>query len=206
MILGLHNGEDSFSNFISASTSVDQENKGESSIKSEEDSFFNQIVPTEKEKVKLDKDSILALYGSTTTNNCNQFSTLPNSFHIQNFPCPQMNFQPYATFPQHQNLITQSNVPPVNGQWSSQIGQWNPHFVSNSNVPNQNQFSNQSQVINIPQQIPANQFLQLQTTTNPQEANFNQTPNPFLGNHNLQQQFSNLTLSSKGAKTTYPGY
>lgn len=205
MILGLHNGEDNFSNFISASTSADQTNKGESSIKSEEDSFFNQIVPTEKEKVKLDKDSILALYGSTPANNCNQFSSQPNSFPTQNFPCPQMNFQPYPTFPQHQNLITQNNMPPLNTQWSSQIGQWNSHFVSNPNVPNQNQYSNQSQLANIPQQIPTNQFIQLQTT-NPPGVNFNQTPNPFLGNHNLQQQFSNLSLNSQGTKTTYPGY
>lgn len=43
-------------------------------VKSEEESFFNQVVPSEKEKVKLDKDSILALYGNTPANNFNQFS------------------------------------------------------------------------------------------------------------------------------------
>lgn len=203
-LLGLHNGEDSFSNFISAPSTAEQTTKAESSVKNEEDSFFNQIVPTEKEKVKLDKDSILALYGSAPANNCNQFQNVPTAFQPQNYPCPQMNFQSFQAFPHQQNVITQSNMPPMNAQWSPHVGQWNPQFVSNSHLPGQNQFSNQTQLVNVPQQIPANQFLQLQANT--QGVNFSQTPNPFLGNHNLPQQFSNLSLNNQGASTTYPGY
>lgn len=61
------NGEDSFSSFISASPAqittnsnpvVEDATKKEEKInnaKSEEESFFNQTIPVEKEKVKLDK-------------------------------------------------------------------------------------------------------------------------------------------------------
>ncbi|KAL1513884.1 hypothetical protein ABEB36_003224 [Hypothenemus hampei] len=82
-LLGINNGEDqSFSSFISAPPATQNSGNGnqtvadatvsekkqiESAIKSEEESFFNQSLPTEKEKVKLDKDSILALYGNTPT-------------------------------------------------------------------------------------------------------------------------------------------
>lgn len=77
MVLGLQNGDDSFSGFLSASTEEKKEEKPATTVdttKNEEESFFNQTVPTEKEKVKLTKDSILALYGSMpSTNNFNQF-------------------------------------------------------------------------------------------------------------------------------------
>lgn len=79
-LLGI-NGEDSFSSFISATpaqapqpntsaitleTTSKKEEKTDTA-KSEEESFFNQTLPVEKEKTKLDKDSILALYGSGPT-------------------------------------------------------------------------------------------------------------------------------------------
>lgn len=67
-LLGLQNGEDGFSSFLSAGSGKEPpaaEAKKEADARAEEESFFNQPAPSEKEKSKLTKDSILALYGNT---------------------------------------------------------------------------------------------------------------------------------------------
>ncbi|KAJ8969891.1 hypothetical protein NQ314_001540 [Rhamnusium bicolor] len=213
VILGLQNGEDTFSNFISAPTCIKQEEKKADfeTVKSEEESFFNQAIPAEKEKVKLDKDSILALYANTPTNNFNQYSNIPQVSYQQqpNFPSAQNSYQSFGGFPQQQTYSVQNGLPPA--QWSPQVQQWskqgqflaqnNVQFVTNpTQFPIQGQFNSQSQLINFPQQVPANQFLQFQQP-NTQATSFNQTPNPFFASQNLQQQFNNLTLSSQNTNT-----
>jgi stromal membrane-associated protein len=200
-LLGLQNGEDSFSGFLSAPSATEEAKKEEEkSAKSEEESFFNQIAPTEKEKVKLTKDSILALYSNTPANNFNQFqSQMP---YQGNFP-PQ-NFQSFGGYPQQQTFPVaqpggqfaqwagQSQFP-VQGQMpATQVGQFPNQY---QNGPSQ-QFGNfQSNG-----QFPATQFGQFQ-----QSFNAAQTPNPFFANQNgLQQQFSNLSLNNPPAANAAP--
>lgn len=199
---GLQNGEDNFSNFISApiTNAPNQDNQKKESndlSKSEEESFFNQVAPTEKEKVKLDKDSILALYGSTPAVNFNQFGQVP--------AYPQSTYQAFGGFPQQQPqpvVQAQNGITQLQGttQWPQQ--QW----------ANQGQFPAQTQVqfVPNPQQFQAPQFNQYQgvpQATVPgqmyQQAyqpagNFPQ-PNPFFATQNLQQQFSNMNLGNPTA-------
>ncbi|CAH1953780.1 unnamed protein product [Acanthoscelides obtectus] len=74
-LLGIQNGEDNFSNFVSAQPKAD-EKESNTDVQKEEENFFNQVLPTEKEKAKLDKDSILALYANTPAT-YNKFSQIP---------------------------------------------------------------------------------------------------------------------------------
>ena len=204
-LLGLQNGEDNFSGFLSAPAANEEPKKDEEkSAKSEEESFFNQIVPTEKEKVKLTKDSILALYSNTPTNNFNQFqSQMP---YQGNFPA--QNFQNFGGFPQVQQqgfAVAQ----PVGqfAQWGSQSqfpvqGQMPAAPVNQ--FPVANQFQNgPGQFGNFPNnsQFPVGgQFGQF-----PQGFNAAQTPNPFFANQNgLQQQFSNLSLNNQTSANAAP--
>ncbi|XP_050356364.1 stromal membrane-associated protein 1-like [Nymphalis io] len=72
------NNDDIFSNFFSAPQEKPAEPKPEElkpDLKTEEENFFKQAAPTEKEKSKLTKDSILALYSQTPAN------TLANQFN-----------------------------------------------------------------------------------------------------------------------------
>jgi stromal membrane-associated protein len=200
-LLGLQNGEDSFSGFLSAPSATEEAKKEEEkSAKSEEESFFNQIAPTEKEKVKLTKDSILALYSNTPANNFNQFqSQMP---YQGNFP-PQ-NFQSFGGYPQQQTFP----VAQPGGQFAQWAGQ--SQFPVQGQMPATQvaQFPNQYQ--NGPSQqfgnfqsngqFPAAQFGQFQ-----QSFNAAQTPNPFFANQNgLQQQFSNLSLNNPPAANAAP--
>lgn len=73
------NNDDIFSSFFSAPQEKPAETKTEEQkpdLKTEEENFFKQAAPTEKEKSKLTKDSILALYSQTPTN------TLANQFNL----------------------------------------------------------------------------------------------------------------------------
>lgn len=201
LLSGLQNGEDNFSNFISAPTTnapsqESQKKESNELSKSEEESFFNQVAPTEKEKVKLDKDSILALYGNTPAVNFNQFAQVP--------PYPQSTYQGFGGFPQQQTPVVQAQngITQLQGttQWSQQ--QWT----------NQGQFPAQTQVQYVPnpQQFQTNQFNQYQgvsQATVPGQmfqqpyqpvGNFPQ-PNPFFATQNVQQQFSNMNLGNPTA-------
>lgn len=109
-LLGLQNGEDGFTGFLSGPTPQPPNSKpvkekkeevplvsAEAAAKAEEESFFNQPVPTEKEKTKLTKDSILALYGSAPPTQPQVMFNVPQctTFPQQGFPA-----QPFgATFP-----------------------------------------------------------------------------------------------------------
>lgn len=73
------NNDDIFSSFFSAPQEKPAETKPDEQkpdLKTEEENFFKQAAPTEKEKSKLTKDSILALYSQTPTN------TLANQFNL----------------------------------------------------------------------------------------------------------------------------
>lgn len=176
--------------------------------KNEEESFFNQVAPTEKEKIKLDKDSILALYSSTPAVNFNQFSQVP--------VYPQSTYPPFGAFPQPQPAVVpaQNGVAQLQGtQWPQQPQQW----------PKQTPFPPQTQVQYVPNpnQFPTAQFNQFQGVPQPgvpqpgvpqpagpapmyQQAfpavgaGFPQ-PNPFFATQNLPQQFSNLNLGNPTA-------
>lgn len=222
-LLGLQNGED-FSGFLSAPTATttkEETKKDDDTIKSEEESFFNQTVPTEKEKVKLTKDSIMALYGSTPVN-FNQFQAPANYAPVGGFP--QQNF------PQ-QNLLAQQNgiapqFAPVVPQYQQQFQrfpqyQWgsmpqNMHAMSSTNtqyyqngpssmptttqspsnmqLPQMSSFVGNQQQQQQQQQFPTGQFGIGQTI-----------PNPFYGAqpNSLPQQFGNLTLNQ--TSTPNPG-
>ncbi|XP_060515769.1 stromal membrane-associated protein 1 [Cylas formicarius] len=174
-LLGIQNGEDSFSGFISASTTnnLTEDPKKDDGVgsKSEEESFFNQPMPAEKEKVKLDKDSILALYGSAPTiqqSSFAQFSnmvpqipyaqTAPSSFSV-----PQ-NFQGYSVFPQGQQPLAfagQNGVPSNQSQfgtnqWVTGTQQWNKPAA---------QFPAPNQVQMLPNQFPVNHLQNGQSST-----------------------------------------
>lgn len=197
LFLGLQNGEDNFSNFISAPIAkVDnQENQYKEiseASKSEEESFFNQVVPTEKEKVKLDKNGILALYGNTPTTNFNQFSQA-NAY-------PQSTYQTFGVFPQQQPSVVsaQNGVTQVQGtQWPQQPWAKQGQFPAQTQVqyfPNSTQYptTHYNQFQGLPQSaIPGQMYQQ------PYQAMgaFPQ-PNPFFANQNLQQQFSNMSLGN----------
>lgn len=208
-LLGLQNGEDNFSGFLSAPTAKDEKKKEEPDpIKSEEESFFNQTAPTEKEKVKLSKDSILALYGSAPPiNNFNQFqqpnnfSSMPGTnFQQQNFPqngisqFPSANPMPqfqqqqqYQRFPQYQwgSVPQNMQVPPTtNTQFQYQNGPSSMPTQTNLQMPVNNFGVN-------PSQFSIGQF-----TQNPNIGGQN-VPNPFYGSqpNNVQQQFANLSLN-----------
>ncbi|EFA06570.2 stromal membrane-associated protein 1 [Tribolium castaneum] len=104
-LLGLQNGEDSFTGFLSAPPEETKKVEEDKAAKSEEESFFNQTAPTEKEKVKLTKDSILALYSNTPS-----FSQLP---YQGNYPATFGGFpqQPVGQFAQWGQFPVQGQVP-----------------------------------------------------------------------------------------------
>ncbi|XP_057657494.1 stromal membrane-associated protein 1-like [Diorhabda carinulata] len=216
-LLGLQNPEDNFSNFVSAPTSAVKQEKKDTvdSVKKEEESFFNQVLPTEKEKVKLDKDSIMALYGNGPGgNNFNQFPQ----------PGPQGGFQGFGSSPNFQNagFPLQNgggmNQMPGSGQWPQQQQQQNwfkqqypqgppqnqvQHFTPNSNQPPGNQFVNNS-FGGFPQQQPHQTFPQFNPPQQFQSPNLvgqQSTPNPFF-NQTLPQQFSNLNMRSPHPQTS----
>lgn len=203
-LLGLQNGEDTFSSFISApanNTNIPETQMKESAdlTQSEEESFFNQVAPTEKEKVRLDKDSILALYGNTSTTNFNQYS------HISAYPQnPQSSFHTFGGYPQQPSVVPiQNGVAQVqNNQWQQQQwpkqGQY-PQQNQMQYVANSTQFS--SMQGNHLQGIPQATFPgQVTQQPFPQMSAFSQ-PNPFFPTQNLQQQFSNLSLTNSNTNT-----
>lgn len=115
------NNDDIFSSFFSAAAPepppVVSKIEG-TDLKTEEENFFNQPAPTEKEKSKLTKDSILALYSQTPATNLvnqphNQFNSQPNTFYsnFQGMPAQNGMQQQYNQFP------------PISGQFGSAMPQ-----------------------------------------------------------------------------------
>lgn len=141
----------------------------------------------EKEKVKLTKDSILALYGSgpqqnVQTNQFNQYQ-MSQIYQPGNFPASFSAFQQPTQFQQQFN----------NAGWQpQQHQQWTKNSQLQTHFSQQQQ---QQQYISPNSALMPNygQFSQHQQ----QQQQFNQTPNPFYVNQgNLQQQFDNLSINN----------
>lgn len=210
-MLALQNGDDSFQGFVSAPPKEDQKSEENDASKSEEESFFNQTTPVEKEKVKLTKDSILALYANTQITNFNTVyqNPLGQVPYQQNYT-GQTGYQSYGgTYPQ-QNFSVANGLggyaPPGVVQMSGQQfpnQQWVPspqtnvHYLQGQTQPGANQFSiGQFQT---PQYAASPQFQNPQYGQSQQTTGFAQLPNPFSSvqaGGALQQQFGNLSLSN----------
>ncbi|CAG9860325.1 unnamed protein product [Phyllotreta striolata] len=228
-LLGLQNGEDSFSNFVSAPVTANQVKEKEVSdpAKNEEESFFNQVLPPEKEKVKLDKDSIMALYGNGPSNNFNQFPSQGGQFGSQGqgnfagFPPPTQPQQNVLNLTNPQNGFNQMGMPNLSSQPSTQSQPqqqqpqqppqpWMPSGGANFtpqqpqsfpvNPPTLNQYmSNPMSMMTPPTYAPV---------ASPFNASNNMsgfTPNPFFPNQNagagLPQQFGNLSINNPAPQT-----
>ncbi|GAB0095469.1 stromal membrane-associated protein 1 [Sergentomyia squamirostris] len=85
---------DAFNSFLSAPAAVEETTPQvvkttENALDKEEADFFNQV-PNEKEKAKMTKDSIMALYAAAPTTNFSNFNQ---------FPQPQTNFPAFGAPP-----------------------------------------------------------------------------------------------------------
>lgn len=215
-LLGLQNGDDGFMQFISNSsvtpnveTTTKKEENSES-IQAEEKSFFNQPAPSEKERIKMTKDSIMALYATAPTqpiaypNPIGQFqpNMAPNSFQQpyqfpQNFP---QQVQPNQNFPAQQfsNLQNGTQNIPTNVPFMTQ----NPQNVPQFN-PGQNQFITSPYGQNTPfgnaNLLAQNQFQAPMVGQNVPMAN---PANPFCGTMPLQQQFAGMNLTGNAVNNS----
>ncbi|CAG4938828.1 unnamed protein product [Colias eurytheme] len=213
------NNDDIFSSFFSAPQEkppqASQETKPD--LKTEEENFFKQPAPTEKEKSKLTKDSILALYSQSPL--VNQFNPVqpvqqyPFGYQApvyNNMQMPngmqgnQMNqFQPlsgqFAQYPQQVPQQMGQQIPQQMGQQipqqmgqqiPQQMGQQIPQQIGQQ-IPQQipQQIGQQ-----IPQQIP--QMQQVFPPNPPLNQFFNQP-------QQLSQQFGNLNLG-QGFPNAFP--
>lgn len=138
--------DDIFSSFFSAPEKPLEPKPEESKpdLKTEEENFFKQPAPTEKEKSKLTKDSILALYSQTPSN------TLASQFNpVQ----PIQNTYPFGTYQPYNNMPMQNGIQSFN-QFQSMPNQFpafptqmppQPQNQQNQNQPFQQNFFNQNQ-------------------------------------------------------------
>ncbi|XP_050299470.1 stromal membrane-associated protein 1 [Anthonomus grandis grandis] len=231
-LLGI-NSDDSFSSFISAAP-IDgatansnpvpeevQKNETKDSVKSEEESFFNQTLPVQKDKAKLDKDSILALYGNAPTMPQYQnpyvqpqvqagfqqsFGGFPQGGQISGFPVQsgyQQQWQKNAAgpvqFPQTQNTGAQYGVQqqfgaaPVTAN-AFQNGQLPPAAHHQFQCPSS---TNAYQTVAAPGQFGGHFAAPHQPPTNATPF-FNGGLSQNLGAPlPIQQQFGNLTLNGQ---------
>lgn len=157
------------------------------------------MAPSEKEKVKLDKDSILALYGNTPAVNFNQFGQVP--------AFSQSSYQPFGGS-QQPPVVQPSVLQPPNGITQIQGSQWNQQQWSKQGqfpAPNQGQY-----VPNHSQQFHTTQYNQFQRIAQPsvpgqffqqpyQSAGGFPQPNPFFQTNNIQQQLGSLNLGNPAA-------
>lgn len=155
--------DDIFSSFFSAQEMpVEQKAEPKSDLKTEEENFFKQTAPTEKEKAKLTKDSILALYSQTPSN------TLANQFTQQPMQSGSFGFPPYQPAPGFNNMSMQNGMsfnqfqpmPNQFQQFGSQVPQQNattfPQFNQQSQPNLSQQFSGLSLGQNFPNVFPPN--------------------------------------------------
>lgn len=203
-LLGLQNGEDGFSGFLSAS-SVEQntakKDEAAEAARAEEESFFNQPVPSEKERSKMTKDSIMALYGSA-----------PPQPIV--YAPPTTSFQPGVaptTFPPNYPYPTQGYTPGMPQQFPSQpfstLQNGNAHFPAPQGAPvsqfhslgaqpSAMPFSGSQGFVSAPfaqpYAAPTGQFLPPMGTTVP----LNAPANPFCGTMPVQQQFAGMNLGA----------
>lgn len=173
--------DDVFSSFLSAPHTPANNNKSNQpenkimDLKTEEESFFNQPAPSEKEKSKMTKDSILALYGQA-----------PSAQNLTNpqFPPNAQNGAFNATFPQNsmfsQPQFQQQQQPNAFGQSAFNNGfptQFTQNGATQQNTQ-QNSFpcNFNNQFAAQPQQNTFSQFPQQFTAQNSFSA-----PNSFSG-------------------------
>lgn len=145
-------------------------------IQSEEESFFNQAAPPEKEKVKLTKDSILALYGNTPRNPTFNSAYQNSTVYPQNFTYPGIVPQTYPV----------GAVPATQQPFVGNPPQW-------VGTAPQYQFA----------PAIAYQYATPATVQPVQSAGF-ATPNPFGGipaTAAVQQQFASLNLGAPAPAT-----
>lgn len=160
--------DDIFSSFFSApeKPAEPKPEESKSDLKTEEENFFKQPAPTEKEKSKLTKDSILALYSQTPSN------TLASQFNpvqpIQPaYPHTFGTYQPYNNMPMQNGMQSFNQFQPMPNQFQAFPSQ----MPQQQNQPfQQNQFFNQPQT-NLPQQFSG--------------LNLGQFPNAFPQNPNV---------------------
>lgn len=165
----------------------------------QEHDFFNQI-PNEKEKAKLTKDSILALYGAAPSMNAlptnNQFMPGMPSMNVDNgslfgmqIPSYQSQQQPAFGMP----AVNQQNAGAINNfaqfglmQQGQQMNfPQSPHTINS--MPNQSMgFSN----------VPQNSSLQNFNQTNVTKTNSFPTAALAPNANNVNQQFGNLNLGN----------
>lgn len=148
-LLSLQNGEDGFTGFLSGPAPAredpakikkkPEENvSADAAAKAEEESFFNQPTPTEKERTKLTKDSILALYGSAP-----QTQPQPVMYSVpQCAAFPQQVYAPsaFGAFPQQQPQQQQAFPPVQNGMASQFHPQQAPAAAQFQQFPAQGQY------------------------------------------------------------------
>uniref|UniRef100_A0A1B0CIC2 Arf-GAP domain-containing protein n=2 Tax=Lutzomyia longipalpis TaxID=7200 RepID=A0A1B0CIC2_LUTLO len=165
---------DAFNSFLSAPPAVEEAPKvpTTNALDQEEADFFNQV-PNEKEKAKMTKDSIMALYAAAPTPSFNNFSQ---------FPPPQAPYggqfgaQPGSGFA----------AAPTGYAAMPQFGQQPPHHPPVS--------TNNGAMFGFPAQPqPFGQFTAFQTP--PNSAGLKQPP-PNAANSALNQQFGNLNLGN----------
>lgn len=151
--------DDIFSSFFSAPQEKQPETKPEelkSDLKTEEENFFKQAAPTEKEKSKLTKDSILALYSQTpSTNLVNQFNPVQP---VQ--PVQPVSYQPFGNVYQQQSF---NSMPVQNGMQQQfnqfpQMNQFQQPFGAQVQQPMPSQPFQNTQFFNQPQQPLSQQF------------------------------------------------
>lgn len=231
-IVDLSSGADVFSNFLSAApitnstattvstlTSSSTLSNGDNTIQisnvqnpntlaKEEADFFNQVVPSDKERAKMTKDSILALYGTPST----QSPSIGQFNGFNQFPTAQPNFVTPLQMTSFGNVGGQFNVSAVPASTNQLLGhgpnqnylQQQQHQVINGQNNGATLFSAQPGFgANFQQQSFA-QFPPNPTIANAsfpvQGTPFNQAqqlPPPSASvNANLNQQFGNLNLGN----------
>lgn len=131
-----------FSSFFSAPQEpVEPPKETKPDLKTEEENFFKQPAPTEKEKNKLTKDSILALYSQTPSNLASQFTPSFTTTTQSQFNQPAQNqFNQQPTQNQFNQLPqNQFNQQPTQNQFNQAPAQ------NQFNQSAQNQFNQQAQ-------------------------------------------------------------
>lgn len=155
--------DDIFSSFFSAPEIPAQPkpDKTKSDLKTEEENFFKQPAPTEKEKSKLTKDSILALYSQTPSNTlASQFNPVQPIQSIQPVQSiqPIQSIQPaypFGTYQPYNSMPMQNGIQSFN-QFQSMPNQFQafptqmqpqpqPQPQQSQNQPFQQNFFNQNQ-------------------------------------------------------------
>ncbi|KAG6449306.1 hypothetical protein O3G_MSEX005976 [Manduca sexta] len=142
------NNDDIFSSFFSAPqekpAEVTKPEESKSDLKTEEENFFKQAAPTEKEKSKLTKDSILALYSQTPPLG-NQFQPQPVTYQFSGFPAPSYNNIPVQNGMQQYNQFPQQFQQPFTAPLQQPLQQPMQQQFANNQFFNQQQQAQQLQ-------------------------------------------------------------